>query len=50
MEVSSEVNVIGIGMKGVMRKGDCQEGDRGMEHLLVMWGSRRSKACTHGEG
>jgi len=49
MEVSSGVNVIGIEVKGVMRKRGCQRGDRRMEHLLMMWGSRRSSPWTHGE-
>jgi len=50
MEVSSEVNVIGIGMKGVIGKGEYQGGGREMEHLLMRWGSRRSGSWTSGEG
>jgi len=37
-------------MKGEIGKGEYQEGDGRMEHLLMMWGSRRSRAWTHGEG
>jgi len=49
MEVSSELRGMGIEMKGVMEKGDCQGGDGRMKHLLVMWGNRGSRAWTHGE-
>jgi len=34
----------------VMGKRDCQRGDGRMEHLLMMWGNRGSRAWTHGEG
>jgi len=36
MDASSELRGMGIEMKGVIAKGDCQEGDGRMEHLLVM--------------
>jgi len=49
MEVSSELRGMGIEMKGVIAKGDCQRGDGRMKHLLMMWGSRRSSPWTHGE-
>jgi len=41
MGASSELRGMGIEMKGVMEKGDCQGGDGRMKHLLMMWGSRR---------
>jgi len=46
-EVSTEVKGIRIEMKGEMVKRDRQRGDRGMEHLLMMRGSRRPRAWTH---
>jgi len=49
MDASSELRGMGIEMKGEIAKRDCQEGDREMEHLLMMWVSRRSRAWTHGE-
>jgi len=49
MEVSGELRGMGIEMKGVIGKRDCQGGAREMKHLLVMWGSKRSRAWTHGE-
>jgi len=50
MGASSELRGMGIEMKGEMGKRDCQEGGREMEHLLVMWGSKRLRSWTHGEG
>jgi len=50
MEFSSEVKAIGIEVKGVIGKGDCQGGDGRMKHLLIMWGSRGRRSWTHGEG
>jgi len=49
IDASSELRGMGIEMKGEITKGDCQGGDERMEHLLMMWGSRGSRARTDGE-
>jgi len=49
MEVSRGMTESEIEGKDVIGKGDCQGGGKEMEHLLVMWGNRGSKAWTHGE-
>jgi len=49
-EASGERSESGIEGKCVIGKGEYQGGGREMEHLLVRWGSRRSRAWSHGEG